>query len=125
MSGVLVAPLGGQLDLLVQWLEPILARPGLVREPAFQIVVGETAGDPGAIELEPFDALVGPVQISAEGVVAPVIPVEPFLALRAQIGAHGDYAPRVVLARTDGTHAYEPIEAVASEAVLIDSLILV
>ena len=77
-----VAPLGSQLDLLVQWLEPILARPGLVRQPAFQIVVGDAAGDAGAIELEPFDALVGPVQISPEGVVAPVIPVEPFLALR-------------------------------------------
>jgi hypothetical protein len=122
MSGTLVAPLGGQLDLLVQWLEPILARPGLVREPAFQIVVGDAAGP---VELEPFDALVGPVQISADGVVAPVIPVEPFLALRARIGAQGDYAPHVVLARADGTHAYEPIEAVASEAVLIDSLILV
>ena len=120
-----VAPLGSQLDLLVQWLEPILARPGLVRQPAFQIVVGDAAGDAGAIELEPFDALVGPVQISPEGVVAPVIPVEPFLALRAQIGARGDYAPRVVLARADGTREYEPIEAVASEAVLIGSLILV
>jgi hypothetical protein len=125
MSGTWVAPLGGQLDLLVQWLEPILARPGLVREPAFQIVVGEAAGDPGRIELEPFDALVGPVQISPEGIVAPVIPLEPFLALRAQIGLHGDYAPCVVLARADGTQAYEPIEAVASEAVLVDSLILV
>jgi hypothetical protein len=125
VSGIWVAPLGGQLDLLVQWLEPILRRPGLVREPAFQIVVGEGAGDAGAIELEPFDALVGPVQISPEGVVAPVIPVEPFFALREQIGARGDYAPRVVLARADGTHAYEPIEAVASEAVLIGSLILV
>src|SRR6478672_1635365 len=122
MSGTLVAPLGTQLDLLVQWLEPILARPGLVREPTFQIVVGEAAG---AIEFEPFDALVGPVQISAEGVVAPVIPLEPFLALRAQIGADGDYSPQVILARADGTHAYEPIEAVASEAVLVDSLILV
>ncbi len=125
MSGVWVAPLGSQLDLLVQWLEPILARPGLVREPAFQIVVGQAAGDPGTIELEPFDALVGPVQFAAEGVVAEVIPVEPFLALRAQIGADGEYAPRVVFARADGTHDYEPIEAVASEAVFIDSLILV
>ena len=43
-----------------------------------------------------------------------MIPVEPFLALRAQIGARGDFAPHVVLARADGTHAYEPIEAVAS-----------
>jgi hypothetical protein len=125
MTKTWVAPLGGQLDLLAQWLEPILARPGLVREPAFRIVVGEAAGDAGTIELEPFDALVGPVQISAEGVVAPVIPVEPFLALRAQIGAHGDYAPRVVLARADGTQEYKPIEALASEAVLVNSLILV
>jgi hypothetical protein len=126
VSGTWVAPLGRQLDLLVQWLEPILARPGLVREPTFQIVVGEAAtGGPGAIELEPFDALVGPVQFAVEGVVANVIPVEPFLALRAQIGAEGEYAPRVVFARTDGTQDYEPIEAVASEAVLVDSLILV
>jgi hypothetical protein len=120
-----VAPLGGQLDLLVQWLEPILARPGLVREPAFQIVVGEAAGDAAAVEFEPFDALVGPVQFAAEGLVADVIPVEPFLALRAQIGAPRDYAPRVVFARADGTQEYEPIEAIASDAVFIDSLILV
>jgi hypothetical protein len=125
MSGTWVVPLGGQLDLLVQWLEPILRRPGLVREPAFQIVVGDAAGAPGAIEFEPFDALVGPVQFGAEGVVAEVIPVEPFAALRTRIGAQGDYAPRVVFARTDGTREYEPIEAVASEAVLVDSLILV
>lgn len=124
MSGIWVAPLGQQLDLLVQWLEPILARPGLVREPAFQIVVGEATSN-DAIEFEPFDVLVGPARIAAEGVVAPVIPLEPFLALRAQIGAHGDYAPRVVLARADGTRVYEPIEAVASEAVLIESLTLV
>jgi hypothetical protein len=65
------------------------------------------------------------VQFAAEGVVAEVIPAEPFLALRARIGAHGDYAPRVVFARADGTREYEPIEAVASEAVLVDSLILV
>lgn len=125
MSGTWVAPLGGQLGLLVQWLEPILNRPGLTREPAFQVVVGEAASDLAAVEFEPFDALVGPVQFDADGVVAPVIPVEPFLALRAQIGAGGDYAPRVVLARADGTLEYEQIEAVASEAVLIESLTLV
>jgi hypothetical protein len=125
MSGTWVAPLGGQLDLLVQWLEPILRRPGLVREPAFQIVVGDAAGDPATIEFEPFDVLVGPVQFAAEGVVAEVIPIEPFLALRARIGAEGGYAPHVVLARADGTREYEPIEAVASEAVLVESLILV
>ena len=124
MSRTVVAPLGDQLDLLVQWLEPILARPGLVREPELRIVIGEAAGD-AAIELEPFDALVGPVQIGPEGVVAGVIPVEPFLALRRQIGADGDFAPRVVFARADGRHDYEPIEAVASEAVLVDTLALV
>ena len=125
MSATWVAPLGGQLGLLVQWLEPILNRPGLTREAAFQIVVGERTSDLDAVEFEPFDALVGPVQFAPEGVVAPVIPVEPFLALRAQIGARGDYAPRVVLARADGTREYEQIEAVASEAVLIESLSLV
>ncbi len=125
MSGTWVLPLGAQLDLLVQWLEPILGRPGLVREPAFQIVVGEAAGEPDAVEFEPFDALVGPVQFASEGLVAEVIPVEPFMVLRTLIGAHGVYAPRVVFARADGSHEYEPIEAVASEAVLIDTLTLV
>ena len=125
MSATWVAPLGGQLGLLVQWLEPILNRPGLTREAAFQIVVGQRTSDLDAVEFEPFDALVGPVRFAPEGVVAPVIPVEPFLALRAQIGARGDYAPRVVLARADGTREYEQIEAVASEAVLIESLSLV
>jgi hypothetical protein len=125
VSRTWVAPLGAQLDLLVQWLEPILARPGLVREPAFQVVVGEAAGDSGPIEFVPFYALVGPVQIAREGVVAGVIPTEPFLHLRTLIGADGDYAPRVVFARADGTHEYEPIEAVASEAVYIDTLTLV
>jgi hypothetical protein len=125
VSATWVAPLGGQLGLLVQWLEPILNRPGLTREAAFQIVVGQRTSDLDAVEFEPFDALVGPVRFAPEGVVAPVIPVEPFLALRAQIGARGDYAPRVVLARADGTREYEQIEAVASEAVLIESLSLV
>jgi hypothetical protein len=125
VSATWVAPLGGQLGLLVQWLEPILNRPGLTREAAFQIVVGQRTSDLDAVEFEPFDALVGPVRFAPEGVVAPVIPVEPFLALRAQIGAGGDYAPRVVLARADGTREYEQIEAVASEAVLIESLSLV
>ena len=125
MSATWVAPLGGQLGLLVQWLEPILNRPGLTREAAFRIVVGQGTTDFDAVEFEPFDALVGPVRFATEGVVAPVIPLEPFLALRAQIGARGDYAPRVVLARADGTREYEQIEAVASEAVLIEALSLV
>jgi len=119
-----VAPVGDQLRFLANWLEPILTRPGLEPVPVEELCIELGEGDaPQAFE--PFDALVGPVQISAEGVVAPVIPVEPFLALRAQIGAAGDYVPHVVLARADGTHTYDPIEAVASEAVLIDSLILV
>jgi hypothetical protein len=120
MSRAWVVPLGEQLELLVRWLEPILDRPGLTREQELWIVVAEAGPDAEPVEIEPFDALVGPVRIAEEGVVADVIPVEPFLELRRRAGASGEFAPRVVLARSDGTHAYEPIEAVASEAVYVD-----
>jgi hypothetical protein len=118
-----VVPLDGQLDLLLRWLEPILTRPGLIPVAAPHIVLGEAGAE--TVELEPFDALVGPVRMAPEGVVADVIPVEPFRALRERLGATGDYAPQVVFARSDGTHAYQPIEAVASEAVYVDTLTLV
>ncbi|HET6943720.1 MAG TPA: hypothetical protein VFI01_00070 [Gaiellaceae bacterium] len=118
-------PLGAQLDLLVRWLEPILDRPGLTREPELRIVVVDAEDDAAQIELEPFDALVGPVRVADEGIVADVIPVEPFIELRRQAGATGEFTPRVVLARTDGSHTYEPIEAVASEAIYVDALELV
>ena len=121
----MVAPLGGQLDLLVQWLEPILDRPGLVREPAFQIVVGEAASD-GAIEFEPFDALVGPGADRRGGRRRAGDPASSRSSRSARRSAQtATTHPRVVLARADGTHDYEPIEAVASEAVLIESLMLV
>ena len=120
-----VVPLGAQLDLLLRWLEPILERPGLTRERDLQIVLAEAGDDAAPMEIEPFDALVGPVRIANEGVVADVIPVEPFLALRRRTGASGDFTPQVVLARTDGSHAYEPIEAVASEAVYVVAVELV
>ena len=125
MTSTWVVPLEGQLDLLLRWLEPILHRPGLTPVPSPHIVVGAAAGGTAAAPaFEPFDALVGPVRIAPEGVLADVIPAEPFLALRALVGTSGDYAPQVVLARSDGTHAYEPIEAVASEAVYVDTLTL-
>ena len=120
-----IVPLGGQLDLLVLWLEPIVARPGLVPVPPEElhiVVAPATSTEPP--ELEPFDALVGPVRVDATGVVADVIPVEPFVALRARLGANGDFAPQVVFARADGTHELEPIEAVASEAVLVGAVTL-
>jgi hypothetical protein len=119
-----VAPVGAQLDLLVRWLEPVLTRRGLTPVPVEELVI-ELGEAEAAAPFEPFDALVGPVRIASEGVVADVIPVEPFLALRERIGATGDYAPHVVLAWSDGTHAYEPIEAIASEAVRVDTLALV
>ena len=118
-----VAPVGGQLDLLVRWLEPILERPGLTRVPtaSLHVVVGDSAlAD--APRFEPFDALVGPVRIESEGVLADVIPVEPFLALRALLGAKGDFAPQVVFARADGSTEYEPLEAIASEAIVVSTL---
>jgi hypothetical protein len=120
-----VVPLGGQLDLLVRWLEPILDRPGLTRESVLRIVVAQVGEDAGELELDPFDALVGPVRIAEEGIVADVIPVEPFLELRRRAGATGAFTPRVVLARADGSRTYDPIEAVASEGIYVDAVELV
>jgi hypothetical protein len=122
-----VVPLGGQLDLLARWLEPMLDRPGLVPVPAaeLRVVIGAGGDEGRTIEFEPFDALVGPVRVDEQGIVADVIPVEPFLALRALVGATAGQAPRVVFARADGTERLEQIEAVASEAVYVDELVLV
>jgi hypothetical protein len=125
MTRVWVVPLGAQLDLLARWLEPILDRPGLRRESELRIVVAEAGESAGGVQLEPFDALVGPVRIADDGVVADVIPVEPFLELRRQAGATGEFAPRVVFARADGSQTYEQIEAVASEAIYVDAVELV
>ncbi len=121
-----MVPLGGQLDLLAHWLEPIIDRPGLVPVPAdrLHIVVAPAAASEAVVEFEPFDALVGPVRVAAEGVVADVIPVEPFIALRERLGASGEFAPQVVFARTDGDAEFEPIEAVASDAVAVHTLTL-
>jgi hypothetical protein len=77
-----------------------------------------------APSFEPFDALVGPVRVDATGDVADVIPVEPFLELRARLGAEGAFTPQVVFAHADGTHELDPIEAVASDAVTVDTLTL-
>lgn len=128
MSLAWVVPLGGQLDLLSRWLEPIVDRPGLapVAMEELRIVLCDAGpAHDEHIEFEPFDALVGPVRVDADGVVAGVIPLEPFLALRTLVGADNEYEPRVVFATSDGTHAYDPIEAVASEAVYVRELALV
>jgi hypothetical protein len=120
-----VVPLGGQLDLLAHWLEPIVRRPGLVAVPAerLHVVVGSAATSEPP-ELEPFDALVGPVRVEPGGVLADVIPVEPFLELRELLGISGPFEPQVVFAHADGTRALEPLEAVASEAVLVRAVTL-
>jgi hypothetical protein len=108
-----VAPVGEQLRFLVDWLEPVLSRPGLtpVAVEELCIELGEADAVP---EFEPFDALVGPVRAGREGIVADVIPVEAFEALVP--GAQ----PLVVFAR--GTEP-EPLEFVASEAVIVSTVI--
>jgi len=118
-----VAPVGDQLGLLVLWLGPILERPGLeaVPQDALHVVVGDSTLDE-APAFEPFDALVGPVRIESDGVLADVQPVAPFLALREQLGASGDYAPRVVFAHADGTTELDALEAVASEAIVVSTI---
>jgi hypothetical protein len=107
-----VAPVGAQLQFLVDWLDPILSRPGLTRVPVEELCIelGEADDVPA---FEPFDALVGPVRAAPEGIVADVIPVEAFDALVP--GAQ----PYVVFARG----AAEPLEFVASEAVVVDSAV--
>ena len=108
-----VAPVGGQLRFLVDWLEPVLTRPGLEPVPVERLAIelGEADGVP---EFEPFDALVGPVRAAPEGIVADVIPVEPFEALVP--GAR----PLVVFARGEEP---EPLEFVASEAVRVTTVV--
>jgi hypothetical protein len=108
-----VAPVGAQLRFLADWLEPILTRPGLVPVPVDELCIELGEADE-ARAFEPFDALVGPVRADAEGIVAEVIPVEAFDAIVP--GA----TPRVVFAR--GTHA-EPLEFVASEAVVVSEVV--
>ena len=111
-----VAPVGEQLRFLVDWLEPVLARPGLSPVPVEELCIELGEAD-AAAPFEPFDALVGPVRIDADGVVADVIPVEAFAAVVP--GA----TPRVVLARSDGSHDREPLEFVASDAVFVTSVV--
>jgi hypothetical protein len=117
-------PLDGQLDLLVRWLEPILERPGLTPVPVdeLHIALGESDAR-AAPSFEAFSALVGPVRFDAEGLVADVIPVEPFLELRDALGLTGDFMPRVVFAHAEAGREYEPVEAVASDAVIVSTLV--
>jgi len=108
-----VAPVGEQLRFLANWLEPILTRPGLEPVPVEELCIELGEGDaPQAFE--PFDALVGPVRASPEGIVADVIPVEQFEAIIP--GAK----PVVVFAR--GAQPDE-LEFVASEAVLVSEVV--
>ena len=108
-----VAPVGAQLEFLVDWLEPVLTRPGLTPVPLSELCidVGE-AESIGAFE--PFDALVGPVRAAPDGIVADVIPVDAFAEIVP--GA----TPVVVFAR--GAQQ-EEIEFVASEAVVVAELV--
>jgi hypothetical protein len=108
-----VAPVGEQLRFLVDWLEPILVRPGLQPVPVEELCIELGEADAVA-EFEPFDALVGPVRAAPDGIVADVIPVEPFDAIVPGT------RPLVVFAR--GTDP-EPLEFVASEAVIVSTVI--
>ena len=108
-----VAPLGAQLEFLVDWLEPILTRPGLTPVPVEELCIELGEGDAPS-PFEPFDALVGPVRAAPEGIVADVIPVERFVAILP--GAQ----PIVVFAR--GAQPDE-LEFVANEAVVVSEVV--
>jgi len=108
-----IAPVGAQLEFLVNWLEPVLTRPGLTAVPLAELCIDVGEADTvGAFE--PFDALVGPVRAAPDGIVADVIPVEAFDAVVP--GA----TPLVVFARGPQQHE---LEFVASEAVVVTKLI--
>ena len=108
-----VAPVGAQLAFLADWLEPILSRPGLTPVPVDELCIelGEADAVPA---FEPFDALVGPVRASADGIVADVIPQEAFDEILP--GSR----PRVVFARGPQT---AELEFVASEAIIVRSVV--
>jgi hypothetical protein len=110
-----VVPLGEQLRFLTDWLEPILTRPGLEAVPVDELCI-ELGEAEEARAFDPFDALVGPVRADADGIVADVIPVEPFEAIVP--GAR----PRVVFARRLGQEP-EQLEFVASEAVVVSEVV--
>ena len=107
-----VAPVGDQLRFLVDWLEPILSKPGLEPVPVEELVIDLGDAD-DANAFEPFDALVGPVRATADAIIADVIPVEAFEAIVP--GAR----PLVVFAR--GSHP--ELEFVASEAVVVTQVV--
>ena len=108
-----IAPVGEQLRFLVDWLEPVLSRPGLTPVPIEELCI--ELGEADAVNpFEPFDALVGPVRAAPEGIVADVIPVEAFDAIVP--GA----TPVVVFAHG---REPEPLEFVASEAVYVTTVV--
>jgi len=108
-----IAPVGAQLEFLVDWLEPVLTRPGLTPVPLDELCID--VGEADAIgEFAAFDALVGPVRAAPDGIVADVIPVEAFDAIVP--GAR----PLVVFARG---RQQDEIEFVASEAVVVTELV--
>jgi hypothetical protein len=111
-----IAPIGDQVQLLVDWLEPVLTRPGLTPVPHEELCI-DIGESEAAAPFEPFDALVGPVRMAPEGIVADVIPVEAFDAVVP--GA----TPIVVFARSDGSVDFEPFEFVASEAVIVSAVV--
>jgi hypothetical protein len=111
-----IAPIGDQVRLLVDWLEPVLTRPGLTPVAPDELCIDIGESDEAA-PFEPFDALVGPVRMAPEGIVADVIPVEAFDTVVP--GA----TPLVAFARSDGSVEYEPLEFVASEAVIVSTVV--
>jgi hypothetical protein len=130
-----VAPVGAQLAFLVDWLEPILSRPGLTAVPVDELCI--ELGEADAVSaFEPFDALVGPVRAAPEGIVADVIPLEAFDAIVPGAQPHVVFARRLEATaakppspgRQTGSPAAilgaaEPLEFVASEAVLVEAVI--
>ena len=123
--------LDGQLDFLATWLEPILDRPYLSAVPPEWLHLTLGAGDDTdavrarCAELEPVDALVGPVRVVEEGVAAEVQPAAALQALFEAIGGTGELWPHVTFAYARSEAEMEQLEVNASDAILVSALTLV
>jgi hypothetical protein len=119
-----------QLDFLAAWLEPIVDRPYLSRVPPewLHLTLAE-ATDDGARErlasVPAVDALVGPVRIVDEGMVAGMEPEDELRALYEAAGGKGSFWPHVSFAYARDEAEVEQLEVNASDAVLIDAVSLV
>jgi 2'-5' RNA ligase len=119
-----------QLDFLASWLEPILDRPYLSPVPPEWLHLTLAAASDDDVRdrlasIATVDALVGPVRVVDEGIVAGMEPEYELQALFEAAGGRGTFWPHVAFAYARAEAEVEQLEANASDAVLIDTVSLV